>query len=178
METERLIIKKAAFEDWKDMYQNIWSKEESARYMLWRVTQDEESAQERMRRTMEYQKEHMAYTVYEKAGGQAIGFAGMEEIAPQVYEDTGIAVGPAFVGKGYGREILCALVEYAFLELQAKKFVCSCRSGNEASRKMQLSCGFVYTHSEDRVDKWRGQEYVLEFYELDALEKLCPGRKE
>ena len=161
-------MKKAAFEDWKELYDNIWSHAESARYMLWRVPEGEVQAQERMRRTIEYQKEHMAYTVYEKSSGLAIGFAGMEEIAPQVYEDTGIAVGPMFVGRGYGKEILRAFVKYAFEELAAERFVCSCRSENEASRKLQQSCGFGYTHSEERIDKGKEQKYVLEFYELDA----------
>ena len=44
---------------------------------------------------------------------KAIGFAGMKEIEPGVFEDTGIAVGPDYVGKGYGTEILSAFIEEA-----------------------------------------------------------------
>ena len=110
------------------------------------------------------------YFVYEKKSGQAIGFAGMMEIAPNVYEDTGIAIGPAFVRKGYGRQILMALVNLAFEELGATKFVASCRSQNDASRQLQLACGFVYSHSEDRTDPRNGEPYVLEFYELENKE--------
>lgn len=167
LETKDLILKKASFEDWQDMYCNLWSHEESARYMLWNVTKSEEEAKSRMERTLKFQESHLgAFTVYEKASGQAIGFAGIEQIDDEVYEETGIAIGPKFVGKGYGKQILRALVECCFKQLQGKKVIATYRSENIASKKMQMACGFVYHHSEDRVDPRNGQRYVLIFNEL------------
>ena len=172
LETKDLILKKAEQGDWYDIFHNLWKHEESARYMLWNVSKTEEQAQIRIQKTLAYQKEDpYSYFVYEKKTGQAIGFAGMMESAPNVYEDTGIAIGPAFIRKGYGRQILLALVEQAFGQLGATKFVASCRSQNDASRQLQLACGFVYSHSEDRVDPRNGMPYVLEFYELENREK-------
>lgn len=43
-ETDDLLLRKAAFEDWKSMYRNVWSRPETAKYMAWRVTTDEEDA--------------------------------------------------------------------------------------------------------------------------------------
>lgn len=165
METKDLILKKPVFEDWRDIYYNLWRHGESARYMLWRVTESEEEALTRMERTLAHMEKNQAWFVYEKTSGQAIGFAGIVEISPGVWEDTGIAVGPEFTGRGYGKQILNALVEYCREELGAEKFVCSCRSGNAASRWMQLACGFRYTHSENRTDPRTGEPYILEFYE-------------
>lgn len=165
LETKELILEAAEFEDWRDLYENIWSRRESAKYMLWKPTCSEEEARARMERTLAWQKKNkLAYTVYEKKSGKAIGFAGMTQIEEGVYEDTGIAVGPDFVRRGYGRQILTALMEQAFEELHAVKFICSCREKNIASKALQLSCGFVYTHSEDRTDPETGEAYVLEFY--------------
>lgn len=53
-----------------------------------------------------YQENHDTWLVYEKKSGQAIGFAGVEETAPHIYQDVGIALGPKYVGKGYGKHIL------------------------------------------------------------------------
>ena len=39
IETDDLILDKAVFEDWRGIYQNVWSRPESARYMLWKVTE-------------------------------------------------------------------------------------------------------------------------------------------
>lgn len=165
LRTRDLILKKPEFEDWRDIYRNLWSREESARYMLWNVTRSEEDAKRRMERTIAFQAEHTAWLVYEKESGQAIGFAGMEEISPGVYEDIGIAVGPEFTGRGYGKQILTALTDYAFSGLGADRFVASCRSENAPSRGMILACGFRYTHCENRIDPRNGLPYVLAFYE-------------
>lgn len=55
METSDLILGKARYEDWKSMYRNVWSRPETARYMLWNVTADEEEARRRMQRTVAWQ---------------------------------------------------------------------------------------------------------------------------
>lgn len=170
LETKRLILRKASYDDWRDMYQNVWSREETARYMLWEVTRDEEEAKARMERTVDFQEKNpTARIVCEKETGRAIGFAGMGEIAPGIFEDHGVALGPAYVGRGYGREILQAMVDEAFCALGGKRFICSCRSENEASRRLQISCGFAFSHTEKRIDPRDGREYVLEFYTLDKV---------
>ena len=104
IETKDLILRKAVFEDWKAMYENVWSREETARYMLWDVTRSEEDAQSRMERTIAYQSRNpYGFIICEKETDTPIGFAGMTEIEPGVYEDTGVALGPEYVGRGYGR---------------------------------------------------------------------------
>ena len=35
---------KARLGDWEDLYRNVWSRPETARYMLWTVTDSEEEA--------------------------------------------------------------------------------------------------------------------------------------
>ena len=128
LETKDLLIKPGEQKDWKDMYYNLWRHAESAKYMLWNVTTSEEDAQIRREKTIAFEQSHpYAWLVYEKASGQAIGFAGMTEIEAGVYEDMGVALGPDFVGKGYGKQVLSALVNAAFAEWGAKKVICSCR---------------------------------------------------
>lgn len=38
----------------------------------------------------------------------------MKEIDEGIYEDSRIAIGTKFVGRGYGKQILMALVDYCF----------------------------------------------------------------
>jgi RimJ/RimL family protein N-acetyltransferase len=140
--------------------------------MLWLPTKNIEEAEERMIRTIEYQKDKIAYLVYEKKSGQAVGFAGMKEIQDKVYEDSGIGIGPEFVRRGYGKQILLALVKYCFEDLGAIKIICSCRSENIASKKLQQSCGFQYTHTQPMVDKRDGLKYEIDFYELTRNDGL------
>ncbi len=164
-ETKDLILRKATMEDWKAMYRNIWSHPESAKYMVWDVTQSEEAAVSRMERTIAFQATHdYHWTVVEKVSMETIGWAGMAEYAPGVWGETGIALGPAFTGKGYGKQILNLLTDYARDKLGAKEFVACCRRGNEISQKLLLSCGFAYTHSEEVFHPRDQIPYILDHY--------------
>lgn len=163
LETVDLLLKKAEFEDWKAMYRNVWSKPETAKYMAWRVTTDEEDARARIQKTIEYQENHDTYLVYEKKSGQAIGFAGVEEIEPYIYQDASIALGSEYVKKGYGKQILQLLLEYC-RSLGGKEFYYSTRANNEASKALALSCGFTYQYAEKKTDLRNGKPYELEVY--------------
>jgi len=168
LETKDLIIRKACMEDWQAMYRNIWSQPESAKYMVWSVTTSEVDAVARMERTMNYQASHdYHWTVVEKTTGQAIGWVGMEELSKGVWGETGIAIGPAFTGKGYGKQLLNFLTDYARDHLGAKRFVACCRKENLASKMMQLRCGFSYDHSEEAVHPRDGYTYTLDYYEKE-----------
>ena len=166
IETKNLILDKAKFTDWQDMYRNVWSRPESARYMMWKVTTSEEDAQIRIQKTMEFQKSHDTYLVYEKKSGAAIGFAGVEKLSPRVYQEAGICLGPDFVGKGYGKEILAGLIQYCVKEFNAVEFHYSTRAENQASKKLAASFGFVLTGREPKVDDRDGHEYVQLNYRL------------
>ena len=170
LETKDLILKKAVFEDWPDIYRNLWRHAESARYMLWRVTESEEAARDRMRRTLAYEQQHeYALLVYEKKSGKAIGFAGMRELAPGLWEESGVALGPDYVGRGYGGQILDALTQRAF-SLGAREFRAYCREQNERSHRLILSRGFRPAGSERLIDERNGEEYVLLHFTLPAPE--------
>lgn len=115
IETKDLRLRKAVFKDWRDMYERVWRHSETAKYMLWTVTDNEGDAKDRMERTIAYQRKNpCGYIVCEKSSDRPIGFAGMIEIEPEVWEDTGIALGPEFTGKGYGQQVLMGLVDEAF----------------------------------------------------------------
>ena len=164
METKDLRFAKARFEDWEDLYRNVWSRPETARYMLWRVTDSEEEARARMERTISWQSGHDVWTVYERSGGQAIGWAGLAELSPGVWQETSIALGPDFAGRGYGRQILELLMDIA-RERGGTEFRCSARAENDASRALLRSCGFALTGTERKIDPRDGTPYLLEHYE-------------
>ena len=164
-ETKDLLLRKAVLADWQAMLRNIWSHPESAKYMVWSVTTTEEDAVARMERTIAYQASHdFHWTVVEKASGQAIGWAGMEKHSEGVWGETGVALGPAFTGKGYGKQILNFLTDYAHDQLGAKRFVACCNSKNQISRALQLRCGFTFTHTEEVFHPRDQITYTLEHY--------------
>ena len=157
LETEDLILRKARFDDWRPMYENVWRHESAARYMTWNVTRSEEEARDRMERTIRYQQNGgLSFIV--TLDGMPIGFAGVIEREPGIFEDTGGCLGPDFQRKGYGKQMLAALERLVF-SLGAKEFIVAHHRDNLPSKKVILSRGFRYTHSEERDD------LILDFYE-------------
>lgn len=166
METQDIVLRKGVFDDWRDLLRNILSRDESAKYMLWDPIYDAEHAKENAKKMVEFQLTHDAWVVCEKKSGQAIGWTGVTEIDKKVWKDTGIAIGPDFTGKGYGKQVLQCMMHYVFEEKKADKMLFSCRNKNKASKALCRGSGFVYHNSEDKIDPRNGENYVLEYYEL------------
>ena len=113
------------------------------------------------------QKSHDTYLVYEKLSGKAIGFAGIEKIEPYTYQEAGICLGPNYVGKGFGKQILQGLLQYCKKQFGAKVFIYSTRDENTASNRLARSLGFSIISSTAKIDGKSGHPYNLLRYSLN-----------
>ena len=165
LETKDLIFGKARFEDWRAMYRNVWSRPESFRYMLPQLSLNEAEAKERMRRTIEFQKSHDTYIVYLRSTHQAIGFAGVEQVGPDTWQEVGICLGPDFVGRGFGKQIVQCLLAYA-KRLGAREFLYSTWEENTASIALAKAAGFTLVSQEPMTRPHDGQAYTLLKFKL------------
>ena len=129
--------------------------------MSWKVTQSEEDALARMERTIEFQKKHDTFTVYDKESMKAIGFAGFEKVSDDTYEECGICISPKYQNQGYGKEILYALIDYCKNNYKIKHFIYSSQKENTVSIKLAESCGFREFSSEKKIDERDGKEYIM-----------------
>lgn len=165
IETKDLILDKAKPGDWLPMYRNVWSRPESFRYMLPKICPNESEARSRMERTISFQRGREAYTVFLKPAREAIGFANLNRLDDTTIEEAGICIGPDFWRRGYGWQILGALLSRAG-ELGAKTFVYSAWEENRASRAMAEKAGFREFAREEHVREHDGKEYTLIKYKL------------
>lgn len=166
IETRDLILDKARYEDWQAMYRNVWSRPESFRYMKLELSPDESEARDRMCRTVDFQSRHPeVYTVFLKAAREAIGFAGINQLDGDTWEESGICIGPDFWRRGYGWQVLQALIAHA-RELGAREFIYSSWEENAASRSMAEKAGFQQYAVEEHTRDHDGREYTLIKYRL------------
>lgn len=147
LETKDLVLAKAKMEDLESIYNNYWCSEVTAKYMLWSPQKNLDEARDRLVRTINYQKENLAFLIYDKKTKEAIGQVAFVEIENGIYEDRGLGLGEKFVGNGYGKQVLNCMLEYIFNSLNAEKVYCSCHTDNIPSARMQMSCGLKYSHS-------------------------------
>jgi len=170
LETRDLILKSGSASDWEALFRNLWSQASVFQYMFTKPCLTEDAAR---RKTAAYAQMHgqvnTEFFVYEKTSGAAIGIAGIKELRPGVYTVTDIALGSDFSGRGYGKQILCVLIQLAFELLSASQLQYDCFRENEASRRLALSCGFRYSHSQEAELKKNGETVILDYYIKEAL---------
>lgn len=148
------------------------------RYMFIKPSPTEEHA---MKKTAAYAQMHKEvkteFFVYHKVTKQAIGIAGLKEMQPGVYTVTDIALCPDYHGKGYGKQILTAFISLAFDALDASELHYNCFKQNTASKRLALSCGFTYTHSQEAELMKDGKKVILDYYMLSKQTGICvsPG---
>lgn len=135
--------------------------------MFWDLTENEDDAMARMIRTIDFQKEHDAYTVYLRKSMKAIGFAGFEKVEDGIYQECGICIGPDYMNKGYGKQILEALIAYVRKEYGAKRFIYHSRKENSASIRLAQSLGFELIGEEKSLMEKDGRKHILDVYALD-----------
>ena len=166
IETRDLILRQGSADDWQDLFRNLWSREEVFQYMFKKACPSEEHA---AARTAAYAVMHeevkTEFFVCEKASGQAIGIAGIKELKPRRWTVTDVAIGPDFQGKGYGKQIVTALLKLAF-ELGATEVAYDSFTQNVASKRLALSCGFTYSYSEEAELMKNGEKVILDYYSI------------
>lgn len=60
--------------------------------------------------------------------------------------------------------ILTALQSFAFDKLDATELHFDCFRQNEVSKRLALSCGFAFSHSEEAELTKDGEKVILEYY--------------
>lgn len=164
IETKDLILRQGSADDWRDLYRNLWSREEVFRYLFSKRSPDKEAGRKRTTAYAQMHKEvKTEFFVCEKASGQAIGIAGIKELKLGCWTITDIAIGPDFQSKGYGKQIVTALLKLAF-ELGATEVAYDCFTQNTASKQLALSCGFTYSHSEEAELMKNGEKVILDYF--------------
>ena len=170
VETPRLILRKGRQDDLEAIWNNVWRDDSLAERMLWQPIHDRASAEDRLARTLAFHREYPVFFVCLKDTDEPIGLAGVREEESGVWSECGICVAARYQGKGYGREILRALLALVFDQLGGERFLYSCFSDNQRSERLCRSEGFRFTSGSEAVREWDGKRYVSHTYALTRSE--------
>jgi RimJ/RimL family protein N-acetyltransferase len=110
--------------------------------------------------------EYQGFAIVAKPEGTRIGFIALFDIKyPNASAMFAVGIGdPAYRGKGYGREALGLMLDYAFDELGMYRVGLRVMAYNTNAIKAYESIGFVREGSQ-RGASWReGQRYDIHFY--------------
>ena len=156
LEGDHIRLRKAKENDWESMLKNVWGNEAVYRWMLFQPTLTKEEARERCRRSIIYQKDHLAWFVALKDTDEAIGLCAIRENEKGHFEESGICIGTEYQGRGYGKEIVSLLLAFAFHVLDAEDIRYGYFQDNERSKKLAGYFGFQYDKTYDLTRPWDG----------------------
>lgn len=166
IEIKNLILRKAKPSDLEAIYTNVWSDEEIAKTMLWEPTRSLEDAVSRLERTIKFHSLYDAYFVCLKDTDEPIGFAGVGKISEGYYEERGICIARKYQNRGFGKEVLGALLDFVFDHLNGEKFLYGCFEENTRSKRVALHFGFEYFDSMDITREWDNKTFKVDYYTL------------
>ena len=130
MTTERLLIRRFAPDDWRDLFEYL-SQESVVRYEPYGVFTEEESRKEAVRRS----EDNHFRAVCLKDGGKLIGNLYLAKKDFGKWE-LGYVFNEKYHGKGYATEAAGALMNDTFINQHAHRIEAMCNPQNTASWKL------------------------------------------
>ena len=162
LEGKNIILRKAKYEDYKSMLKHVWKDIDIYKWMLYKPTLTIEDAIDRVKRSIEYQKDNYAYFIALKSTDEAIGMCAIKDMGDGHFEESGICIGKEFHSKGYGKEVLSLLLDLAFNKLNAKDFQYGYFNDNIKSKKLAEYFNFKYDHTEEYVRQWDNETKIVD----------------
>lgn len=142
--TERLQLQSITAEDWP-LFLRLYQDPEVIRYISDPRSEAEIRArfEERLPAWDKHGEQWLCLVMREKHSGEAVGITGFRpHWAPYRQAEVGYGSLPSGQGKGYGKESLRAVLDFAVNACGFHKLTATVTAGNVASRGLLESCGF------------------------------------
>lgn len=165
LETNRLILRPFALDDYKLFYKNWATDERVTRYMTWNPHQNIEETKELVTRwSNSYNKDDFYHWIIVlKENKEPIGSMSVVDINEEKEDmEVGYCISFDNWNKGLATEAFSKVIEYLFNEVEVKWITASHDSRNIASGKVMEKCGLKYVETQDFVNK--GENILLKVY--------------
>ncbi len=163
--TDRLILRALSLEDVEDFYQYAkkphigpmagWAPHESLHYSF------------EILKVMIKEDEVWAITI--KPNQNMVGTIGLHvrnfENALANQKEIGYVIDDLYWGKGYMKEAVSKVLEYAFETLELTKVLCGHATNNLQSKRVIEKSGFIWTHQENR-EHYDKSQITIDMYEM------------
>ncbi|MBM7634174.1 GNAT family N-acetyltransferase [Geomicrobium sediminis] len=139
----------------------VYQDEQVRRYLGGPV---EEALIKRLIKRLDEPDEGRFATVIEKRTGSFIGMVSIALHHDQINEEVSYQLLPEWWGKGYGKEVVSAVLQYAFQNLHLKKVVAETQAANTRSCRLLESVGM---NKETAVDRFGEKQIIYAIYNND-----------
>lgn len=170
IETEHLVMRRLQMEDVYEYYERLFGDADVSRYMLFDSHQDISESMESLRRKLDRYEEGNFYcwgVALKEEGESLIGLAELLRFEEET-ETCGFVymLGCNYWNKGYGTELLKAVIGFAFEELEVKRILADHMTPNIASGRVMEKAGMKHMGTENGKYEKQGILYDAEIYEI------------
>lgn len=169
LETERLHLRQLQMEDVYEYYERLFGDADVSRYMNFQPHQDISESLESLQRKLDKYEQGNFYCwgITEKDEDSLIGLI---ELLRFEEKDNSCSfaymLGCNYWNRGYGTEVLKAVIRFAFEELEVERILVDHMTQNAASGKVMRKAGMKHTGTEAGKYEKIGIRYDAEVYEL------------
>ena len=169
--TPRLVLRKLRLSDTQTYYERLGSSEAVTRYMLWNPHQDISESEASIRKALRRYEEGRCYRwgVALKSDDSVIGVIELLHFDEQANSCSfAYMLAEEFWGQGYGTEVLTAVLEFAFRELQVSAVEADHMAENAASGAVMRKAGMVWQRTEYGKYEKNGVRHDAPVYRIAA----------
>lgn len=169
IETERLILRDIRMEDIQEYYERLFGDGDVCRYLLVDPHQDIGESYEQIQQILEKYQDGKFYRwgITRKGDDSLIGVIGLVRIDEET-ETCSFAylLGCDYWNRGYGTEVLRAVISFAFEELELKRIIADHMAENPASGAVMRKAGMEHIGTERDKYVKQGRAHDAEVYEI------------
>jgi len=170
IETERLLLRKLQLGDVYEYYERLFGDADVSRYMLFEphqsIMESLESVQRKLKRYEEENYYCWGVTLKEEDEG-LIGLVELLRLDEQAESCSFVyMLGCNYWNQGYGTEMLKAVFQFAFAELEVERILVDHMTKNIASGKAMEKAGMKHIGTEIGKYEKLGIRYDAEIYEI------------
>ena len=169
LETERLLLRQLQMEDVYEYYERLFGDADVSRYMLFQPHQDIGESLESLQRKLDKYEDGNFYCwgVTEKDDESLIGLIELLRFDEQDNSCSFVyMLGCNYWGRGYGTEMLQAVIKFAFEELGVERITADHISKNVASGSVMRKVGMTHIGTVAGKYEKLGSSFDAEVYEI------------
>ena len=169
LETERLLLRQLQMEDVYEYYERLFGDADVSRYMLFQPHQDIGESLESLQRKLDKYEDGNFYCwgVTEKDDESLIGLIELLRFDEQDNSCSFVyMLGCNYWGRGYGTEMLQAVIKFAFEELGVERITADHISKNVASGAVMRKVGMTHIGTVAGKYEKLGSSFDAEVYEI------------
>ena len=159
IKTERLVLRKMMLSDYRDVYEYSCLPEVT-KYLLWYEHESPEQSYGYLESINQCYKrgEFYDWAVTLADGGKMIGTCGFTSFDFENNRaEVGYVLNPAYWGQGIAAEAVSAVIEFAFVELEANRVEAKFIEGNYGSLRVTEKCGMTFEGYHRQYMKIKGE---------------------